>query len=786
MFKRRAIDQFKRAGMRIGFMQRIMIAICIIAGVLFSAAMAYVWSTAEARTTTLAKQASNAIVVNLVEAAGHWALERGATNAALAARDPVGQRLRGIIDTKRALGDAAVARALALIDEGTVKVARADQLVAALRQKMAAAAEARKKADTDLRLPLADRDAAFRAGWVPTMTAMILASSDLRASAAQLFFDANPYVAYAEILAQSWLMSEFAGRERAMIGAALSSGKPMSDTVRLTLERYHGRVLAAWETTQAIAAAEGVAPRIRTLVEEAEAEYFGAFEEVRRSIYAQSATGAYPMSAPDWIGRSTQAIDGLVAIQIAASEESQAGMEASSSNAVLGLAVALAACLGVLVLTLSVYWMLRRQVFQPLVRMTEIMRRTAGGMYDFETPYTQLNNEVGDIACAVEIFRLNGLKAREGEASARAKAEAEAARADGLLRLTEGIGRVVDASIEGDFSKRVESDTDDPQLRAMSDGLNRMLTTVSEALGEVSRVMAAMAGGDLSQRVDGDYKGVLLRLRDDVNSTTDSFERIIASLRGSIRTVKSTSDTIAARARQLSERSETQAASLEETSSTLEALATTTRTTVQSCREASGRSQDTSGKAGSGSSVAREAIEAMEKLETGSGQIAAIVTVIDSIAFQTNLLALNAAVEAARAGEAGKGFAVVASEVRSLAQRSAEAAQDIRGLITESSKHVEASVTLVNQTGEALSTIKVSAVETAQAIGTITDANEQQSVGLQEISNAVTDLDRITQENAEVAMSNASAASELELAAQELAGSIAVFENESTSKVQAA
>jgi len=173
--------------------------------------------------------------------------------------------------------------------------------------------------------------------------------------------------------------------------------------------------------------------------------------------------------------------------------------------------------------------------------------------------------------------------------------------------------------------------------------------------------------------------------------------------------------------------------------------------------------------------VVAQAVSAMDLIEKSSVRIADITTLIDSIAFQTNLLALNASVEAARAGEAGRGFAVVASEVRTLAQRSAEAARDIKGLISESATHVTQGVDLVQRTGQSLDSIAASIAELAESIGEISAASREQSSGVEEISTAVMRMDELTQQNAGLAEQSAAAARMLDGQATQLAEIVDVF-----------
>ncbi len=207
----------------------------------------------------------------------------------------------------------------------------------------------------------------------------------------------------------------------------------------------------------------------------------------------------------------------------------------------------------------------------------------------------------------------------------------------------------------------------------------------------------------------------------------------------------------------------------------MEEMASTVRSNAENAERANAKASDASRRAVDGRSVVSETVTAMDRIEKSSGRISDITALIDSIAFQTNLLALNASVEAARAGEAGRGFAVVASEVRTLAQRSADAAREIKELIAESSTHVSSGVELVNRSGEALDGITAAITSLAESIAEISSASREQSAGVEEISSAVTRMDEMTQQNAGLAEQSATAARALETQAAELGELVSVF-----------
>jgi methyl-accepting chemotaxis protein len=225
----------------------------------------------------------------------------------------------------------------------------------------------------------------------------------------------------------------------------------------------------------------------------------------------------------------------------------------------------------------------------------------------------------------------------------------------------------------------------------------------------------------------------------------------------------------------LSQRTEEQAASLEETSAAMEEMTATVRKNADNAREASSLASNTQDIADRGGEVVAKTVDAMAKIEDSSRKISDIIGVIDEIARQTNLLALNAAVEAARAGDAGRGFAVVASEVRSLAQRSSQAAKDIKVLITNSNGQVKDGVELVNKAGQSLHEIVDSIKKVSVVVAEIAHASAEQSTGLEEINKALTQMDEVTQQNSALVEENAATAKTLEGQAQAMDERVAGF-----------
>ncbi len=321
------------------------------------------------------------------------------------------------------------------------------------------------------------------------------------------------------------------------------------------------------------------------------------------------------------------------------------------------------------------------------------------------------------------------------------------------------VDTIIEAAGKGDLSQRAATDDKSGFFKELCMGLNRLVGISENVIDDTARVLAAMAKGDLTERIEADYEGIFDKLKSDANTTGERLTDIIGQISEAASTVATGSNEISQGNTDLSQRTEEQASSLEETASSMEEMTSSVRQTSENANHANELAGKAQEKAIKGGEVVGRAVTAMEEINTSSKRIADIIGVIDEIAFQTNLLALNAAVEAARAGEQGKGFAVVAGEVRNLAQRSAGAAKEIKDLIRDSVEKVDNGTALVNESGQTLSEI-VDAVEKVNTmIKEISDASQEQSSGIEQVNKAISQMDEMTQQNAAL-VEEASAASE--------------------------
>jgi methyl-accepting chemotaxis protein len=386
-----------------------------------------------------------------------------------------------------------------------------------------------------------------------------------------------------------------------------------------------------------------------------------------------------------------------------------------------------------------------RGIARPVVGLTDAIARMAQGDFDRTLPGLGRKDEIGGIAAAVEALKLNVVE--------KAKREADEAMAGHAREAEQAAQR---RGVEADKQAEVA------QERAA------IVDALAEGLGR-------LAAGDLTFRLSYDFTDAYKQIGDDFNSAIAQLQETIEAIAASIREVACTAAEIASSTTDLSQRTEEQAASLEETSASMQVISQTVKKNAEDAVQANHAAAGTRTVADRGGAVVAEAVDAIARIAQSSGRISDIIGVIDEIAQQTNLLALNAAVEAARAGDAGRGFAVVASEVRSLAQRSSQAAKDIKGLITSSAVEVRGGVELINRAGTMLTEIVASIRPVAALVSEIVSASGAQSTSIDQVSAALTQMDDVTQQNSALVEQNAAAAKALERQSHDMAERIGTF-----------
>ncbi|AWH55308.1 chemotaxis protein [Stenotrophomonas sp. ESTM1D_MKCIP4_1] len=351
------------------------------------------------------------------------------------------------------------------------------------------------------------------------------------------------------------------------------------------------------------------------------------------------------------------------------------------------------------------------------------------------------------------------------------------------LTLENAVAGIVAAAAAGDLEQRLQASEGASFLHGLTAGINQLMATVGGTVEEVRQMLAALARGELDQRMQGQYQGAFAAIQRDANATATQLARMVGRIQHSAGAIRSAAREIATGNDALSERSERQAAHLQETAASMEELTSTVRLNAHHARQASDLAATTQDAAHEGNQAMQRVVHTMQAIEAASRRIGDISGVIDGIAFQTNILALNAAVEAARAGEQGRGFAVVASEVRVLAQRSAAAAQEIKTLIDTAGREVGEGAQQVADAGQRMEGIVGGVQRVSALMHEISTASQAQSSGIEQINQTVVQMDQATQQNAALVEEATAAARELQAQAGTLSEAVAVFRQQEAQDV---
>ncbi|WP_245396736.1 methyl-accepting chemotaxis protein [Jiella sonneratiae] len=423
-----------------------------------------------------------------------------------------------------------------------------------------------------------------------------------------------------------------------------------------------------------------------------------------------------------------------------AREASATAASAEQASITLSRNAIVIALVAIAVAALSLGVMLAKNIIRPINEMTAAMRRLAAGDKSIEVPAQGRGDEVGQMAAAVEVFKLAALRQDD------LQREAEAARTD------QEAARQRQADLE----------------HAKAEDLREFMGVVDQSFDRLST-------GDLTVRMTGKVAPEFEPIRAKFNGSVEELESAIGRVVETVGAIRAGLSEITVASNDLAHRTEQQAASLEETVAALGEVTSGVNRTAEGAGTARNTANSARIKAQKGGEIVAEAVTAMTAIEGSSQQINQIIGVIDEIAFQTNLLALNAGVEAARAGEAGKGFAVVAQEVRALAQRSAEAAKEIKSLINASSEHVGRGVELVTASGRSLDEIVAEVAGMAEVIAEIADNAREQATSLREVSGAADQMDKVTQQNAAMVEQTTAAAQTVAKETEGLADTVTRF-----------
>ncbi|WP_164963949.1 methyl-accepting chemotaxis protein [Rubrivivax sp. JA1026] len=416
--------------------------------------------------------------------------------------------------------------------------------------------------------------------------------------------------------------------------------------------------------------------------------------------------------------------------------------------------------------------------------------RTAKALDELLADEPQIKAAFDKAQLAMAATRAPAEKAVERSMSDDLAGAAEVVRAElrpAQLAHIGALGEVVEAIKESSRQRNLAADEAYQRAVALIVGLAatalvfgavvawRIQRSITRPLERAVEVAQAVAAGDLTRRVEVDANDEVGRVLHALETVNANLSRTMNQVREAAETLQTASAEIATGTADLSSRTEQQASSLQQTAASMEQLNSTVRNNTDTARAAAQMAGSASAAATRGGEVVTEVVSTMQEITASSRKIADIIGVIDGIAFQTNILALNAAVEAARAGEQGRGFAVVAGEVRSLAQRSAEAAREIKGLIGASVERVEVGARLVGEAGTTMTDIVTQVQRVSQLIQEISQATVEQTGGIGQVNDAVTQLDQVTQQNAALVEQTTAATESLKQQAQTLVDAVRVF-----------
>jgi methyl-accepting chemotaxis protein len=547
----------------------------------------------------------------------------------------------------------------------------------------------------------------------------------------------------------AWTMRNSSGDATLVILNPLS-GKPLSPTAMNDYIANVAKYTVTWATLKDMAAGLALPARLTDVINKVDQVFFDPdYAAVRLKTLNALIAGQPPnMTTDDW---STMSIAKQAPIQntaIIALDVAKDRAVELRSRALWSLIIQLVLMVCAIALVTAMMWVVSFRVSNPLQQLSAAMRKLAGGDFDVVLPGLERKDEIGAMANAVEEFKvLSAEKAHEETEAAvrRQRAEAE-----------------VQTKAAAEQRKTAEAQAEAAQEQA------KIVTLLAEGL-------VKMSDGELGHRLGEGFTESYRQIKDDFNAMGTRLRDAIGGITEATREISNASSELSASTTDLSQRTEEQAASLEETSASMEEISSTVRQNAENANRASSSAGGAREVADRGGQVVAKAVEAMARIEDSSRKISDIIGVIDEIARQTNLLALNAAVEAARAGEAGRGFAVVASEVRSLAQRSSQAAKDIKDLITNSSGQVKEGVDLVNKAGTALHEIVDSIEQVVQIVADIASASTQQATGLEEVNRALNQMDTVTQQNSALVEENAATAKTLEQQVKAMDERLAMF-----------
>ncbi|WP_265569729.1 methyl-accepting chemotaxis protein [Sphingomicrobium nitratireducens] len=683
----------------------VIITISIMGLIIFGMAMSMLWDGYRERTLAKRFDEADSRTTLVIEAGEDWAEARGLTYLALKAPARPSKKQLTTILSARASGDRYMAQALKGFDP---RGAGETKALDVYRELEAAEDEIGKVADRALRRPVAERDPALADRYLAAATARIVAAQELRRAMAANLGEADGSTAYLlQLKEQAWVMSEYAGRERALVAGAIAAREPISPQARATIIENRGRVLEAWDAARATVEHAFPDPRLADAMHEARQSFFVDYDQLRGQVYGASDAGLrYPVGAYQWFDRSTDAIGSLIAITSVAESVAAdiAATRARAANFAIAFqtfmsALAVFACIGLV-------WVVRREIANPLDMLDRATRRILKGKYDVELPTGARALEVRQLAITLARFKES---ADARERLTREAAEAEKAQAEERRIRLESEARAVE------------------EREARAEALSKTAETFSRQMHEAVSALAAAA--------------------DELNATADLMVTNLSETTGALGAVS----------RETSE-----------ASANVNAAAAAAEQIRQAIADIAARVEEQRGASGAAADRSSMTAGQVRNLSGATQAVGQMVEMIDDVAKKTSLLALNATIEAARAGEAGRGFAVVAGEVKTLSEQTGEATARAGETVGQMVHAIEHSVTGFAEVDEAIQRVSQAATAIAASIRQQSMATHELSGGVESaagIAGRVAERAAKVEQTAAAAMA---AASEVKGASGEL------------------
>jgi methyl-accepting chemotaxis protein len=455
----------------------------------------YVLRNASLDRATASDAASvNEIADLLLESAGQWARERGATNLALNAADPIADAQKTAIANFRRLGDQPFEHASRRLT--TRHFANKEQMIAGAQRAYEQLTALRTRADGELVKPANSREQAVVSQWAPTITGLITASQALRVAAAMEEDDIESRLSSLQSLKHFlWIMSEFLGRERAVVAGLVASGKPMSSQEISNLATFRGRLEGAWDYVQAYAAKSSAPPSVVAGTDRVRESVFRRFEETRKAVYGAGLRGnTYPINSAEWFGQATKAIDDVIALSALASQEAAKLTDLAQRSSLHMLLLNAALMAFSMLLAAGALWVVFYRIVRSVGQMTAAMDEIAGGKLEVEVPCTNRRDEMGAMARALLVFKKNAetVRAMQAEREALEKA-AQTEKAAAMNRLANEFEARIGEIVETVSSASTELEASARTLTATADRSQRLAIAVATASEQATANVQSVA-----------------------------------------------------------------------------------------------------------------------------------------------------------------------------------------------------------------------------------------------------------------------------------------------------